>query len=214
MIHHVLSFAGYPIYLIKKEYNLSDEELNFIKSLEYKNHDSVQNLKLSINTDILQLTQLKKLKDFIKKSLDNYVQNVLEINNTFSFCQSWSTIQNKKGYHPPHTHRNQMISCVYYGKVKQTTLKFTLEKSKIEEAYYFDYSIKNNNVFNSSNFSINLESGDLIFFPGHMKHESSVNDDNERIIVGSSFFIDGIIGSKNLTNRIDITNNKNIQYSK
>ena len=90
----IIPFAGYPIFVIQNGFYVNDDELNFIKNIEYSDHFDINNLKLSTNEDVLELHQLKRLKDFIKESLDNYVSNVLEINNSFSFCQSWSTIQN------------------------------------------------------------------------------------------------------------------------
>ena len=212
MNKHVIPFAGYPIFLIQAGFNLNDQELNFLRNLKYKKHNSVENLKLSVDTDILQLNELKRLKDFIKNSLDDYVSNVLQINNKFSFCQSWSTIQNKKGRHPNHSHANHIISSVYYAKAKETKLFFNINKSKMQDGYFLEYDIKEYNIYNSTSYSVPLKTGDIIFFPGQLNHESSINDNDERIVVGSSFFIDGKIGSENLITSIDITNNKNINY--
>tara|TARA_R100000329_G_scaffold36142_1_gene34022 strand:+ start:361 stop:999 length:639 start_codon:yes stop_codon:yes gene_type:complete len=212
MNKHVLPFAGYPIYVLQSAFNLNEEELNFLRNLEYINHNSITNLKLSSNTDILQLSNLKRLKDFIKSSLDDYVSNVLEVKNKFSFCQSWSTIQTEGARHPNHSHANHVISSVYYAKAEETKLTFNITKSKIQDGYYFEYDIKNYNIYNSSAYTISLKTGDIIFFPGQLGHESSINNEKERIAVGASFFIDGKIGSKGLTSSIDITNNKNIEY--
>lgn len=209
---HVLPFAGYPICILQSAFNINDQELNSLKNLEYIKHKSIEGLKLSSNTDILQLDELKRLKDFIKNSLDDYVSNVLEVNNKFSFCQSWSTIQNKNSYHPNHSHANHIISSVYYAKAKETKLTFNITKSKIQDGYFFEYDIKNYNIYNSASYAIPLKTGDIIFFPGQLGHESSINDEDERIAVGSSFFMDGEIGTKELTSSIDITNNKKIKY--
>ena len=209
MNKHVLPFAGYPIYIIKSEFNLNDEELNFLKSLEYKEHPT-KFLKISSNADILKLEHLKRLKEFIKESLNDYVSNVLEINNKISFCQSWSTIQNEGSHHPYHVHENHLFSCVYYAKAEKTELTFSISKSKIQDSFFFDYDIKNNNIFNSRAYTIPLKTGDIIFFPGHLGHETSLNKEKERIAVGASFFIEGKLGSH--TTGIDITNNKNIKY--
>tara|TARA_E500000318_G_scaffold80295_1_gene75472 strand:- start:3580 stop:4221 length:642 start_codon:yes stop_codon:yes gene_type:complete len=212
MNKHVLPFAGYPIYILQSAFNMNDQELNYLKNLEYIKHNSIEGLRLSSNTDILQLNELKRLKNFIKSSLDDYVSNILEINNKFSFCQSWSTIQNKKSYHPNHSHANHIISSVYYAKAEETKLSFNITKSKIQDGYFFEYNIKNYNIYNSTSYTIPLKTGDIIFFPGQLDHESSINYQDERIVVGSSFFIDGEIGSKKLTSSIDITNNKKIKY--
>jgi len=212
MNKHLLPFAGYPIFLIKSSFHLNNEELNFLRNLNYKIDKEGQNLKISLDTDILRSDKLIKLKNFIKDCLNDYVSNVLEINNNFSFCQSWSTIQTKKGKHPKHLHPNHIISSVYYAKARETNLIFYINKSRIQEGFNFQYDVKQYNFFNSGFLKIPLNTGDIIFFPGHLTHESSINDDDERIVVGSSFFIDGEIGYKDSINNIDITNNKNLQY--
>ena len=208
----LIPFAGYPIFVIQNGFYVNDDELNFIKNIEYKNHSDTNNLKLSVNSDVLQLKELKRLKDFIKESLNDYVSNVLEINNTFSFCQSWSTIQNGKTKHPSHTHPNHLISSVYYVKTKKTELTFNINKSILQDGYYFKYDVKNYNVFNSHSYNVILKQGDIIFFPGQLHHESSINDEEERIVMGSSFFIDGKLGSEEDYNNIEIINNKKERY--
>ena len=212
MNKQIVPFAGYPIFLLENGFHLNEEELNFLRNLEYQNHSTLGNLKLSVDTDILQLDKLKRLKEFVKKCLDDYVSNVLEINNSFSFCQSWSTIQHKQGQHQIHAHANHIISSVYYAKTKGTDLRFVVNKSIIQDGYFLEYDIKNYNIYNSTTYSVPLKQGDIIFFPGQIHHGSSINNDDERIIVGSSFFIDGKIGSKHLTSNIDINNNKDTMY--
>ena len=208
----IIPFAGYPIFVIQNGFYVNDDELNFIKNIEYKNHLDTNNLKLSVNSDVLQLKELKRLKDFIKESLNDYVSNVLEINNTFSFCQSWSTIQNGKTKHPSHTHPNHLISSVYYVKTKKTELTFNINKSILQDGYYFKYDVKNHNVFNSHSYNVILKQGDIIFFPAQLHHESSINDEKERIVMGSSFFIDGKLGNKDDYDNLHITNNKKEMY--
>jgi len=208
MIKYLIPFAGYPIFVIKNEFNLKKEELSFLKNLKYKNHNSQNNLKLSVDTNILELKKLQRLKKFIKNSLDLYVSNILEIKNKFSFCQSWSTIQNGKAYHPRHAHPNHIISSVYYAKAKETNLIFRINKSIIQDGFLFDYDIKNYNFFNSDMYTIPLKTGDIIFFPGQLNHESAMNNEKERIIVGSSFFIKGKIGDKDSKSNFVIYTNK------
>ena len=63
----IIPFAGYPIFVIQKGFYVNDDELNFIKNIEYSDHFDINNLKLSTNEDVLELHQLKRLKDFIKE---------------------------------------------------------------------------------------------------------------------------------------------------
>jgi hypothetical protein len=208
----LVGFAGYPILVIENGFLLDEDELNVIRNLEYNKHILEKNLNLSKNSDILQLKKLIKLKNFFKESLNDYVSNVLEIENVFNFCQSWATIQNKKTSHPIHSHPNHVISSVYYAKAKQTGLTFKIPRSIIQEGFNFRYEIKNYNMYNSSTYTVPLKTGDLIFFPGQLHHESPVNDDSERIVVGASFFVSGKLGASDRYDNIDITNNKSLKY--
>ena len=170
----IIPFAGYPIFVIQKGFYVNDDELNFIKNIEYNNHVDINNLKLSKNEDVLEFQQLKRLKNFIKESLDDYVSNILEVNNSFSFCQSWSTIQNGKTKHPSHTHPNHLISSVYYVKTEKTELIFNINRSILQDGYYFKYDVKNHNVFNSHSYKVILKQGDIIFFPGQLHHSKQL----------------------------------------
>jgi len=213
----VIPFAGYPICVYKSGFILSEKELRFLKDQEYLNHSRVNGLRISKNTDILQLKKLNKLKNYIKKTLDDYVSNVMEVGNKFSFCQSWSTIQVENSYHPNHPHPNHIISSVYYAKATNTGLTFNLARSRIQEGFFFKYDIKSYNIYNSASWTTRLDSGDIVFFPGHIHHESQPNNEEERIVVGSSFFMDGKLGKEQQdghpdVHSIDITNNKKIKY--
>jgi len=192
-MRYMFPFAGYPICVLRTGFQLNDNELNFIKNLEYKNNEFH---KITESTNILQLNELQILKDFIENSLDDYVSNVLEINNKFNLTHSWATIQNEKQFHQGHTHCSQLISSVYYAEAEKPEITFKIPKSKLQEGYYFSYDIKNNNIYNSSGYTVTLKKGDIIFFPGQLHHETPINNKKERIIVGSGFFIEGNIGQK------------------
>ena len=172
MNKHVIPFAGYPIYLIKSSFYLNEEELNHLRNLNYKNHKSKKNLKISSDADILRLDKFKNLKNFIKDCLNDYVSNVLQINNNFCFCQSWSTIQTKTVNHPQHSHPNHLLGSVYYAKAEKTNLIFYVNRSRIQEGFNFDYEVNEYNIFNSKSYTISLNTGDIIFFPAHLSHES------------------------------------------
>ena len=65
---------------------------------------------------------------------------------------------------------------------------------------------KNYNVFNSSTWDLKVKTGDIVFFPGELTHESIIHEsDNDRIMIGSSYFIKGKIGFDNKANAINIS---------
>ena len=208
MIEKILiPFCGYPIYKIKTGELLNEDELNFFKSLDTKPHMATLNIstKLTKGVNILNNRELYRIKGVIWNNFVDYVDNVLEINNKFYMCNSWGTIQKKDDYHPNHNHQNSVFSSVFYVQASDSSITFTVDRSKIMEGFLFEYHIKNFNHFNALSWKVPVETGDMIIFPGELKHESQVNiDDDERMIIGSSYFLKGDLGSDSNYNSISI----------
>lgn len=213
MNKYLIPFSGLPIFKIENAFKTNTQEYSLLKRLRFDNlttNNTVLNdkLKISKNKNILKLNKFNRIKKEIWKSFEDYIDNVLQIKNVFSFCQSWCTIQKNNSYHPAHAHPNNIFSCVYYVKAEETYLQFSTYKSKLQESFFFAYDIKKHNLFNSTTYRVPLKTGDIIFFPGDLCHETLFNKEEERIIIGASFFINGKLGSDENNNAIDITNNK------
>jgi len=200
MTKYIIPFGGYPIYLSTNNRTANDEEINYLREINtYK-----KRLKYSNNSHIFENKKLEGIKKIITDSFDDYKNNVLQIRNSFYICNSWSTLQKKGEQHHCHFHANHIFSAVYYAKVKKTSLIFYIERSKLSENFHFSYDLIKNNVYNSDSWRMDVSQGDIIIFPGHLRHESSICEDDERIIVGSSFFIKGKLGSSNEFNDINL----------
>ena len=202
--YQVIPFAGYPICLIKTNKHLTNKELSFFDSLGQRTHE-YGGLQLTNQDNILNNKELKKVKKFIFDYFNEYVEKVLEIDNKFVMCNSWGTLQNKGNYHPLHSHRNAFFSSVYYISAEESSITFTTQKSKIMEGYYVDYKIKNYNCFNSTSWKLDIESGDLVIFPGELSHYSDPSTSkNKRKLIGASYFIKGTLGVQTDYNRITV----------
>ena len=201
----IIPFNGYPIYKISTEDMLNKDELAFLKSIPEQSIRTERKLKLLEGSNILNNKELQRIKNIIWKHFVDYVDNVLEINNKFYMCNSWGTIQKKDDYHPNHTHKNAIFSSVFYIHAENSSLTFSFDKSRIEEGFFFAYNIKNYNHFNSSSWEVPVETGDLIIFPGELDHESKIHTGNyDRLIIGSSYFLKGDLGSDSNYNSISI----------
>jgi len=202
--YQVIPFAGYPICLIKTNKQLTNKELSFFDSLGQRTHE-YGGLQLTNQDNILNNKELKKVKKFIFDYFNEYVEKVLEIDNKFVMCNSWGTLQNKGNYHPLHSHRNAFFSSVYYISAEESSITFTTQKSKIMEGYYVDYKIKNYNCFNSTSWTLDIEPGDLVIFPGELSHYSDPSTSkNKRKLIGASYFIKGTLGVQTDYNRITV----------
>lgn len=196
MKKNILLFGGNPIFIVQNNELPTEKELIFLRKTKFIKSNIKTNPKFSKGSHILKHKQLKNIKEIILNNFNDYLNNVLEINNKFYICNSWSTLQKKGNFHKSHYHPNHIFSVVYYAKAEKSNLIFYLEKSKIQEAFFFQYSIKKYNHFNSHSWTLDVKSGDVVIFPGQLKHQTSICETDERIIVGASFFIKEKIGSE------------------
>jgi hypothetical protein len=200
-------FCGYPIFKIKTGETLNEDELKFFKSLTTVPHfkPDVTKIKLTKRDNILNNIELKRIKALISECFFFYVDNILEVENQFYMCNSWGTSQKKDDYHPNHTHRNAMFSSAFYIHAENSSIIFNTEKSKIQEGFFFEYNIKNFNIFNSISWEVPVKTGDIIIFPGQVKHHTPImTGSNDRMIIGSNFFLKGKLGTKDNYNLISI----------
>ena len=77
----ITPFGGRPIVKLKSDYNFSDTEKKFLSSQEYKNNNN--GTKLTKNVDILENPNLYNLKNYLLKIANDYVSDVLSINQKF-----------------------------------------------------------------------------------------------------------------------------------
>jgi len=215
MNKHIINFGGYPIYVSQTNKIPIEKDLNILRKSNKKGFQNNRayemagvnyssKFKLSDDSHILKNKKLKNIEKILLDCFKDYVNNILQIKNEFYMCNSWSTLQKKGEFHPGHTHPNHIFSAVYYAKAEKSSLVFYLDRSKLQENFHFSYDIKEYNIYNSCSWRIDVNAGDVIIFPGHLKHESALCEVDERIVVGSSFFIKGKLGSQDNYNDINL----------
>jgi hypothetical protein len=182
------------------------------RTLEYDSfrpsENTISDLLQSGRLQLLQNEKLKDLRQIIWNSFCSYVDNVLEVENEFYLCNSWCTYQKTNQFHPPHNHSNAIFSSVLYLQTEESELQFINNKSKIQEGFNFEYKVKNFNYFNSANWSMPVEQGDLLIFPGELNHRTfPYQGQKERIVIGCSYFLQGELGNDSNYNSINIQNN-------
>ena len=191
----LLNLKAIPIAHDKKVYYLNKKELNVVKKTKYR--ASEEGFYLSETITLLENKTLSSLKKFIIKKAEEYVRDILEIKDQIYLTQSWSTINLTNAFHLIHDHPNTFISLVYYAQCKNSSLRFHLDTSSIRECFNFSYTIKKFNIYNSQIWTLLVKPGDIVLFPGHIRHGSLPNKSStSRIIVGANFFIKGKLGSQ------------------
>ena len=199
----LLNLRAIPIAYERKAYNIKLKELNIIKKTKYREPQNGHSLSKSIS--LLDHKGLSSLKKFIIKKTDEYVCNVLEIEDQVYLTQSWSTINTTSASHKTHTHPNTFISAVYYAQCKDGFLCFDLPTTSIRECLNLQFTINKFNIYNSQVWEMPVGTGDIVFFPGHIRHGSTVNRlAEDRIVIGANFFIKGKLGSEKFVDLIGV----------
>lgn len=210
-----LNLKAIPICYKNNAYHLSKKEFNIIKNIKfintYGNDTSIKEEKsekrfyISMTKTLLQNKGLINLRKFLVQQAEDYTKNVLQIKNEIYLTQSWSTFSGPKTFHPPHFHPNTFISVIYYAQCEKGVLMFDVGSSSLQECFNLDYSIDKFNIYNSQEWNLVIQTGDVVLFPGHIRHSSHPNlSSTPKIIVGANFFIKGTLGSYENTSLLKI----------
>ena len=199
----IINLKAIPIAYEQNVYDLSKKELNVIKKTKYR--PPKQGHYLSETISLLENKTLAPLKKFITEKAEEYTRNVLEIKDQIYLTQSWSTLSPINASHPLHFHPNTFISLVYYVQCTSGDLQFHLNTTSLRECFNFRYTIHKFNIYNSQNWALPIKTGDMVLFPGHIRHGSFPNKSSEpRIVIGANFFIKGKLGTKKDVNLITV----------
>ena len=189
----VIPFLGKPIAKLKSDYKLSDEETTFLNEQSFNHQNG--GTQITENNKVLEVDILSNFKNYLMTIANNYATDVLGINNKIVLTHSWLTKNSKGNFHNRHCHPNIFFSMVYYLHCKSGHLVFDTEKSILQQTFNFDYQIKKYNVFNSSSWSLDVSTNDMVLFPGDMIHSTTPNNhDKDRIVLGLNFFAKGVFG--------------------
>jgi hypothetical protein len=197
---NLLVLNGSPIVVFKTEFKLSAEEKTFIQNLDM--HKSEKNASVTKDVSIFKHTQLERIKKILNKHVEEYKNNTLEIEDCIKVVQSWVT-KNDNSVHCVHKHRNAFISAVFYLENEgDNKISFITDKSSLETCQFLDYKIKNNNIFNSSTWTLEIEEGMIVVFLSDLSHQS-INK-GTKTMVGANYFLTGEIGSEEKVTQLTI----------
>ena len=139
MIEHLY---GLPVQIEHTSFRLTDDEISIITNNEYYKSKSNNLTKTSF---LLKDTRLSRVKNFLDKHINNYIENVIEIRDKFVMTQSWSTITKKGELHHVHHHPNTIFSLVFYVSAegsKSGNFVFDFESSRLNEKWNFSFDVK------------------------------------------------------------------------
>jgi len=182
-----------PIWHAKIEKEFSEEEKNFIEKQECISNKFNT---VSLNKKILDAEIMKTLRQEFHKEISQYIKNVMAPKNYIEvyITQSWINYSKAGNSHFLHAHPNSLLSGVYYvNAVKEKdAIIFEKEYSTIR------VDTENFNPFNSTNWTIKVETGTLLIFPSSLLHRVECLDDDyegTRTSISFNTFIRGNFGN-------------------
>ena len=158
----------------------------------------------SKNTHIFD-TKLYNLKNFCEKHIKTYVEELINPTEELDFyiTQSWLNITKPGESHQPHWHSNSIISGVFYvSTVENDRLYFYDPNYKTKRI--IELGIKEYDVWNSAQWSINISDNVLVLFPSWIDHfvEPNEKQTKDRISLSFNTFAKGFFGSRGTLNEL------------
>jgi uncharacterized protein (TIGR02466 family) len=200
MKEELLQIFPTPVLITKYESDLS-KELKYVDYLPYKEQKGNANFK-SQDTYLMEIEELKNIKDFFYESLNKYTKNINQSDQRLVITQCWANKNPPGSKHHEHVHPNSILSGVFYLKQDKTLPPIQFNKS-IQEAMKLDPKKYNN--LNSETFLLPCVAGELLLFPSNLKHSVPTNMGKEaRISLSFNTFSVDTLGSKNSLTHLDI----------
>ena len=187
-----------PINFVKRDSNLSSEEEKDIEDIiENGMYESRGNVS-SDNSNIFN-DKLKNIRQFCEQQLEIYVEQIINPKQELDFyiTQSWLNVTKPGGFHHEHSHQNSIISGVFYLKTEETDkISFIDPNGKLKDLINFDK--KEFNLWNSTDWSFESVTNELILFPSWLVHFVQPNRfaTKDRISLSFNTFARGIFGAK------------------
>jgi len=200
MKEELLQIFPTPVLITKYEGDLS-KELKYVDYLPYKEQKSNANFK-SKDTYLMEIEELKSIKDFFYESLNKYTKNISQSDQRLVVTQCWANKNPPGSKHHEHVHPNSILSGVFYLKQDKTLPPIQFAKA-IQGAMKLDPKKYNN--LNSETFLLPCVDGELLLFPSNLKHSVPTNMGKEaRISLSFNTFSVDTLGSKDSLTHLDI----------
>jgi uncharacterized protein (TIGR02466 family) len=182
--------------------DLTKQELNCL--LKLPTRPNVGNIT-SVDSHILELPKLAKLKKDLLRSLDEYFKITLNPVEGIEIyiTQSWFNITDNTQNHHQHSHQNSYISGVFYvsGEGEADKITFCTPSSP----YLLGVTSVNWNMSNSKTWWFPVHTGDIVMFPSTLQHfVPTPCSSKPRMSIAFNTFLRGSLGDKISLNGLDL----------
>ena len=190
------SLFGVPIYTSDVA-PVSAKSINYIVNSPFQ---EMQNGFITENVKLLDDPNCLEIRNKILNAFDDYAYNLLKIKpeTEFYLTTSWAVKFMPGGSAQAHTHTNSLFSGTLYLKTAGETGQITFHSTQ----KYLNFSsttisleFTEQNLFNSSTWSITPTENQIIIFPSSLMHSVETNNSkDDRISVAFNLFVRGNFG--------------------
>ena len=187
-----------PVYIIKRNSNLTSEEEKEIKEI-LKSGMNINSGNRSSNNSYIFDGNLEKIKQFCEQQLKIYVEELIIPREEIEvyITQSWLNVTKPGEFHHEHSHSNSIISGVFYISTEEGD-SITFIDPNFNLKHVLRIEPKEFNVWNSSICASPSITNELILFPSWMNHRVEPNEmaTTDRISISFNTFVRGTLGSR------------------
>jgi uncharacterized protein (TIGR02466 family) len=190
------SLFGVPIYSADVD-PISSKSIDYIINLPFQR---MQNGFITENVTLLDDPNCLEIKNKILNAFNDYAYNLLKIKpeTEFYITTSWAVKFLPGGSAHEHSHTNSLFSGTLYLKAAEDTGQITFHNYQ----KYLNFSsptisleFTEQNIFNSSTWSITPVENQIIIFPSNLMHSVDMNNSkDDRISVAFNLFARGNFG--------------------
>jgi len=209
---NIIPLFSTPLYV--SEHEITQEDANYVRNLDY--YEMKSNVGwMSEDSYVLDNSALQSLKDKVQKSVNEYVHDILEIQDDLDFfiTNSWVTVHKEGDFAPTHDHVNSLLSGVLYINIPE-------DDESVIEFYAPSYvnlfplirpAIKAFNLWNSKSWFVEPKTGTIVLFPSTQAHGTTpmTSSADERYCLAFNVFAKGELSdtwqeNKASINRLDL----------
>lgn len=191
MNDNVLPLFGYPFF--KSTCNFTQDELEFIKDLEYE--ESYSGGYTTKSMTILNLSNLSNFRNSILLCSKMYFRDILRISDNLELeiTTSWANKHKQGDKCDSHIHENALYSGVAYLQTTPDSGQIMFETPRRYDTIRLE-SVEYN-IYNGRELSLVPKNNDIFLFPSVLPHRVTKNESTiDRYSVAFNFFVKGKMG--------------------
>lgn len=189
----VLPIFPTVISMKKMERQFTQDEIYFMLSFKEKVRSNESNTE---DIYILEQEKLSNIKSICEEALNDYFLQVYDPINkddiALKITHSWLNFTRKGQFHYSHTHHNSFLcGCLYVSANKE---KDCIVFTKMDSGENWQIQTNNPNLISSNQFSLTVETGDIVIFPSNLTHSVPSIEEDGRLSLAFNSFFSGNIG--------------------